>query len=185
MIHTRLPSLGEPGQGLRVHHESATLDPPVHTPGTACMYTFLVQLLSCVQLFETSWTATCQATCPSPSPGVFSNSCPLIQWCCSTISSSLIPFSSCLQSFPASGSFPRSCIGWPKYWSFSFSISHSNEYSGLISFKIHWFDLLVVQGTLKSRLQHHSSKHQFFSAQLSFSPTLTSTRDYWKNHSFD
>ena len=59
------------------------------------------------------------------------------------------------------------CIRWPEYWSFSFSISHSNEYSGLISFRIDWFDLLAVQGTLKNLLQHHSSKAQFFSAQLS------------------
>ena len=59
------------------------------------------------------------------------------------------------------------CIRWPEYWSFSFSINHSNEYSGLISFRIDWFDLLAVQGTLKSLLQHHSSKVQFFSAQLS------------------
>ena len=64
-------------------------------------------------------------------------------------------------------------IRWPKYWSFSFSISPSNEYSGLISFRIDWFDLLAVQGTLKSLLQHHSSsnttvqKHHFFGAQLS------------------
>ena len=56
---------------------------------------------------------------------------------------------------------------WPKYWSFSFSISPSNEYSGLISFRMGWLDLSVVQGTLKSLLQHHSSNHQFFSAQLS------------------
>ena len=59
------------------------------------------------------------------------------------------------------------CIRWPKYWSFSFSISPSNEYSGLISFRMDWLDLLVVQGTLKSLLQHHSSKHQFLSTQLS------------------
>ena len=59
------------------------------------------------------------------------------------------------------------CIRWPKYWSFSFSISSSNEHSGLISFRMDWLDLLAVQGTLKSLLQHHSSKHQFFSAQLS------------------
>ena len=59
------------------------------------------------------------------------------------------------------------CIRWPKYWSFSFSISPSNEYSGLISFRMYWLDLLAVQRTLKSLLQHHSSKHQFFSAQLS------------------
>ena len=58
------------------------------------------------------------------------------------------------------------CIRWPKYWSFSFSINPSNEYSGLISFRMDWLDLLAVQGTLKSLLQHHSSKHQFFSTQL-------------------
>ena len=68
---------------------------------------------------------------------------------------------------------------WPKYWSFSFSISPSNEYSGIISFRMDWFDLLAVQGTLKSLLQHHCSKHQFFGSQLSFySPTLTSIHDY-------
>ena len=78
------------------------------------------------------------------------------------------------------------CIRWPKYWSFSFSISPSNEYSGLISFRIDWFDLLAVQGTLKSLLQHHSSKasilqhSSFFMVQL-----FTSVHDYWKNHSFD
>ena len=76
-------------------------------------------------------------------------------------------------------------IRWPKYWSFSFSISPSNEYSGLISFRIDWFDLLVVQGTLKS-----SPTPQFKSiksSELSFlyCPTLTSIHDYWKNHSFD
>ena len=59
------------------------------------------------------------------------------------------------------------CIRWPKFWSFSFSISPSNEYSGLISFRIDWLDLLAVQGTLKGLLQHHSQTHQFFSTQLS------------------
>ena len=59
------------------------------------------------------------------------------------------------------------CIRWPKYWNFSFNISPSNEYSGLISFRIDWFDLLAVQGTLKNLLQHHVQKHQFFDAQLS------------------
>ena len=76
-------------------------------------------------------------------------------------------------------------IRWPKCWSFSFSISPSNEYSGLISLRIDWFDLLVVQGTLKSLLQHRIQKHQFLGMQLFYSPTLTSTLDYWKNHSFD
>ena len=77
-------------------------------------------------------------------------------------------------------------IRWPKYWSFSFSISSSNEYSGLISFRIDWFDLLAVQGTLKSLLQRHSSKAINSSAlSLLYSPTPTSIHDYWKNHSFD
>ena len=86
--------------------------------------------------------------------------CPLSQWCHPTISSSVVPFSSHPQSFPASGSFQMSAlyIRWPKYWSFSFSISPSNEHPGLISFRIDWLDLLVVQGILKSLLQHHSSK---------------------------
>ena len=115
--------------------------------------------------------------CPSPTPRVHLNPCPLSGWCHPTISSFVDPFSSCLQSFPASGSFQMSqffpsirifsnesvlCIRQPKYWSFSFSISPSNEYSGLISFRIDWLDLLAVQGTLKSLLQH-----QFFGAQFS------------------
>ena len=109
--------------------------------------------------------------CPSLSPGAYSNSCPLSQWCHPTISSSVVPFSSCLQSFPASGSFPVS-------WLFtsggqSIGASASNECSGLISSRIDWFDLLAVQGTLKSLLQHHSWKapilqrSAFFMVQLS------------------
>ena len=112
--------------------------------------------------------------CPSPTPRAYSNSCPLSRWCHPTISSSVIPFSSCIQSFPASESFPMSVlhIRWPKYWSFSLSISPSSEYSGLISFRMNWFDL-AVPGTLKSLLQHHSSKvsilrhSAFFIVQLS------------------
>ena len=99
--------------------------------------------------------------CPSPSPSVCSNSYTLSQWCHPTVSSSVIPFSSCFQFFPASGFFPNELalhFRWPKYWSFSFNISPSSQHSRLISFSIGWFDLLAVQGTLKSRLQHHSSK---------------------------
>ena len=97
--------------------------------------------------------------CPSPTPRACSNSCPLSWWCHPTISSSVISFS-CLHYFLASGSFlwVSFHIRWPMYWNFCFSISPSNECSGLISFRIDWFDLLVVQGTLKSLLQHHSSK---------------------------
>ena len=94
---------------------------------------------------------------PSPSPGVCSNSSPLSWWCCLTISSSVNPFSSYPQSFPALGSFPVSPalhIRWPK---FSFSVSPI-KYSELISFRIDWFDLLAAQETLKSLLQHHNLK---------------------------
>ena len=96
--------------------------------------------------------------CPSLSPGVCSNSCPLSQWGHPTISSSVVPFSSHLQSFPAAGSFPMSQFFASGGQSFSFSISLSSDYSGLISFRMEWLDLLAVQGTLKSLLQHHSSK---------------------------
>ena len=74
-------------------------------------------------------------------------------------------------------------IKWPKYWSFSYSISPFNEYSGLVSFRIDWLVLPAVQGTLKSLLQHHSSILR--PSAFLYRPTLTSTSDYWKNHSFD
>ena len=98
--------------------------------------------------------------CPSPTPRVHSDSLPSNQWCRPAISSSVVPFSSCLQSFPPSGSSNESALHilWLKYWSFSFNISSSSEYSGLISFRIDWFDILAVQVTLKSLPQHHSSK---------------------------
>ena len=113
--------------------------------------------------------------CPSPTSGGYSNSCPLSQWSYPTISYSVIPFSSCLQSFPASG-----------FASDGQSISPSNEYSGMISFRMDWLDLLAVHGNLKES----SSTPQFKSinsSALSFlhSPTLTSIHDYWKNHSSD
>ena len=109
--------------------------------------------------------------CLSLSPWVCSNSCPLSQWCHPTISSSVVPFPLCPQPFPASGSYPMS-------WLFtsggqSIGVSPSNDSSGLISFRIDWFDRLTVQGTLKSLPQHHSSKPSilwcsaFFMVQLS------------------
>ena len=122
--------------------------------------------------------------CPSPSPRAGSNSCPLSQWYHPTISLSIVPFSSRLQSFPASGSFPVSQFfpsGGQKCWSFSHSISPSNEHSGLISCRIDWLDFLAVQGTLKSLLQHYSSKASilrcsaFFIVQLSH-PYMTTGR---------
>ena len=77
------------------------------------------------------------------------------------------------------------CIRWPKYWSFSFSISPSKEYSGLISLRMDWLDLLAVEGTLKSLLQHHSSKASMLWCSASFIVQLKSIHNYWKNHNFD
>ena len=97
--------------------------------------------------------------------------CPLSQWYRPIISSSFVPFFSCLQSFPASGSFPMSQLftssGQQTYWSFNFSISPSNEYSGLVSFRIDWFDLLQSKGLSRVFSNTTVQKHQFFSAQLS------------------
>ena len=112
-----------------------------------------------IQLIVTPWSAECQASLSTPTPGVCSNLCPSNQWCHPTITSSVVPFSSCLQSFPASGSFPMSQI-----------FASGGQRIGVIAtasvlpaniqdwFRIDWFDLLAVQGTLKSLLQHHSSK---------------------------
>ena len=114
--------------------------------------------------------------CPSPTPGVHSNSHPPSRWCHPTISSSVIPFSSCLQSFLNIKIFSNESalhIRWPKYWSFSFNISPSNEHPGLISCRMDWLDLRAVQGTLKSLLKNHNSKASilqrsaFFIVQLS------------------
>ena len=117
---------------------------------------------------------------PSSSPRACSNSCPLSQWCHPTILSnhlilccpllllpSILPI---IRVFPTESTFH---MRWPNYWSFSFSISPSNEHPGLISFRMDWLDLLAVQGTLKNLLQHHSSKASilqhsaFFTVQLS------------------
>ena len=127
--------------------------------------------------------------CPSPTPGVCLNSCPLCQWCHPTISSSVISFSSCLQSFPASESYPESQFSASGGQNIGVSASAS-----VLAMNIQdWFPLGLTGWTsLQSkRLQRVFSntkvqKHQFFMAQLSFySPTLTSIHDYWKKHSFD
>ena len=112
--------------------------------------------------------------CPSPTPRIYLDS---LNWLCHpSISSSVFPFSSCIQSFPVSGSFHQYqalFIRQPNYWSFCFNIRASNEHSGLISYRMDWLDLLAIQGTLKSLLQHHSSKASvlwpsaFFIVQLS------------------
>ena len=122
---------------------------------------YMISLICCcsvAQLCPTLQPHALQHTrlpCPSPSLGVCSNLCPLSWWCHPTISSSVIPFlllPSVLSSIRVFSNESALHIRWPKYWSFSFSISTSSEYSGLISFRIDWFDLLAVPGTLKSLL---------------------------------
>ena len=101
---------------------------------------------------------------------------PSSQWCHPAISSSVGPFSSCPQSLPASVFSNESTLHmrWPKYWSFSFSIIPAKEIPGLISFRMDWLDLLAAQGTLKSLLQHHSSKAREFQKNIYFYKALQS-----------
>ena len=118
---------------------------------------------SCSVVYDSLWPHGLQHArlpCPSPTPAAYSNSCPSRQWCHPTIlSSCLLPLSpSIFSSIQVFSNESALRIKWPKYWSFRFSISPSNEYSGLISFRMGWLDLLAVQGTLKSLLQHHSLK---------------------------
>ena len=128
--------------------------------------------------------------CPSQTPRVYPNSCPLSQWCHLTILSSVVPFCSCPQSFLASGSFRImsqlfASGGQSTEVSASTSVLAMNTQDWLISFRMDWLDLLAVQATLKSLLQHCSSKSINSSVlSLLYSPTLTSIHNYWKNHSF-
>ena len=147
-----------------------------------------VQLLSCVRLFATPWTVALQSSLS------ITNSQSLLKLLFIELMMSSNHLNFChplllLPSiFPSIRVFSNESslrIRWPEDWSFSFSISPSNEYSGLISFRMDWLDLLAVQGTLKS-----SPTPQFKSINSSvlsflYSPTLTSIHDYWKNHSFD
>ena len=129
-----------------------------------------VQLFSCVQLFVTSWTATHKASLSIIKSWSLLK---LVSIESVMPSNQLILWSPLLflpSIFPSIRVFSKESvlhIRWPKYWSFSFSISPSNEYSRQISYRMDWLDLLAVQGTLKSFLQHHSSRHQIFSAQFS------------------
>ena len=145
------------------------------------IYFTVLQLLSCVRRLATPWTAACQA---SLSPTISQN-LPKLMSIVSAVPSNHLILCCPLLLLPAIfhnirvfSNESALCITWSNYWSCSFSISPSNEYSGLISFRIDWFDLLAVQGTLKSLLQHHRSKASiiwcsaFFIAQLSY-PYMT------------
>ena len=146
---------------------------------------FSVQSLSQVQLFATPWTAACQASLSITNSQSLPKLIPIevvmpsnhLILCCPLLLPSIFP------SIRIFSNELALCIKWPKYWSFSFSISPSKEQPGLISFRMDWLDPLAVQGILKSLLQHYSSKASIL--QHSIGPTLTSIHDYWKNHSFD
>ena len=146
------------------------------TTSAACLQFSSVQLLSCVRLFATPWTVAHQVSLSITNP------CSLVKLmsimlvmpsnhlilCCS-----LLPLLSIFPSIRVFSNESVLCMRWPTYWSFSFSISPPNEYSGPISFRMDWLDLLAVQGTLESLIQHHSSKASilqcsaFFTVQLS------------------
>ena len=116
---------------------------------------------SCSVVSDSLWPHGLQHTrlpYPLPTPGACSNSCPLNRWCHPTVSSSVVLLPSILPSIRVFSNGSVLHIRWAKYWSFSFSINPSNEHPGLISFRIDGFYFLAVQGTLKSLLQHHSSK---------------------------
>ena len=136
----------------------------------------------------TPWTAACQASLSITNSRSLRKLMSIesmmpsnhLILCHSLLSPSIFPS---IRVFSNKSALP---IRWPKYWNFSFNINPSNEYSGLSSLRMDWLDLLAIQGTLKSLLQHHSSKGSN-SSMLSFlySPALTSIHDYWKNHSLD
>ena len=151
-------------------HELSKLREMVKDREARCTAVGSVQSLSCVLLFAAPWTTAHQASLSITNSQSFLKLIPIeSQWCHPTISSSVFPFSSHLQSFPASGSFQMSQFFTSGGQNIGASAlaSVSNDYSGLISFRIDWLDLLAIQVTLKSLLQHQVQNHQFFGAQLS------------------
>ena len=148
-----------------------------------------VQSFSCVWLFVTPWITACQASLS------ITNSWSSPKLMCIELvmpSSHLIlcrPLLLLPQIPPSIRAFSNEsttlCMRWPKYWSFSLSISPSNEHPGLVSFRMNWLDLLAVQGTCKSFLQHHSSKASILQGSAFFTVQLTSIYDHWKNYSLD
>ena len=147
-----------------------------------------VQSLTCVRLFVTP------TDCSMPGLPVLHQLPELAQTHVHRVSDAMQPSHPLLSpSLPAFNLFQHQGLSkesvlrirWPKYWNFSFSISPSTEYSGLISFRMDWLDLLAVQGTLKSLLQHHRSKASILQCSAFFIVHLSHPHDYWKNHSFD
>ena len=151
---------------------------PLHNYLSLSLQFSSVQSLIRVWLLQPHELQHARPPCLSPTPRVYSNSCPLSCWCHPAISSSVVTFSSCPQALPASGYFPMSQLfQWGGH--FSFTIRPPSDHPGLISFRMDWLELLVVPGTLKSLLQHHSSEASifwcpaFFTVQLSHSYMTT------------
>ena len=176
----------DPGPPALSHWTTRAIKKGEHRRTDVLHFVVIVQLLCCVQLFEMQWTIAHQV---SLSFTIFWSSLKFMSTELVILSNHLIlcrPLLLLPSVFPSIKVFSNElvlCIRWPKYW--SFSISPSNEYSGLISFRIDWFDLLAVQGS-----QESSPTPKFKSinsSALSFlcGQTLTSIHDYWKNHSFD
>ena len=140
------------------------------------------------RLFATPWTTACQTSQSITNSRSLPKPMSIV---------SVMPFNHLIlcrpllllpSIFPSIRVFSKEsalCIRWPKYWSFGFNISPSNEHPGLISFRIDWLDLLAVQGILKSLLQHHISKASVLRCSAFFRVQLTSTHDHWKNHRLD
>ena len=183
MWETRLHSLCQLGTAFALPPEKKK-----NKPWYVCIW-FFSQTLCHVWLFVSPWTAAHKPSLSFTISRVCSDLCPLSWWCHPTISSSFHPVLLLPSIFPGIRVFSNELalrIRWPKYWSFSFNISPSNEYPGLISFRIDWFDLLAVQGTLKSLLQHHNSKASIphcsalFMVQLSHPYMTTGKPELWR-----
>ena len=169
--------------GCKVSHDLATAQYSTFL----CIQFSSVQSLSHVRLFATPSITARQASLSITNSRVYSNSCPSSQWCHPAISSSVVPFSSCLQPLPAWGSFPTSQLFTWGDQSIGVSASASVLPMNIQdwSFRMDWLDLLTVQGTLKSLLQNHSSKASIFQHSAFFTVQLTSMHDHWKTHSLD
>ena len=154
-----------------------------------CMYWFIsVQLLVVSYSLQPHELQHPRFPCPSPTPRTCSNSCPLSWQCHPTILFFVTPLLLLPSIFPSIKVFSNEsalCIRGPKYWSFSFSIKVSNEYSGLISFRIDWLNLFAIQDSQESSPTPQLKSIHSSVLRLLYGTTLTSVHDYWKNHSFD
>ena len=172
--------------GCKVSHDLARA-PVQHIPRYSVQFSS-VQSLSCVWLFATPLITAHQASLSITSSQSLLKLMPIesvmpsshLILCCPLLL--LPPTTPSMRVFSNKSTLH---MRWPKYWSFSFSISPYNEHPGLISFRMNWLDLLTVQGTLKSLLQNHSSKASIFQHSAFFTVQLTSMHDHWKNHSLD